>query len=92
MIRQFKYFRAVVRNGSFSKAAEKCHISRSAVSPQIQALERELGFQLLERRHRSFSLTPAGVFRRVCQPDFNHPQQLHYVEGFQGEFLFAEKE
>lgn len=60
MIRQIRYFQSVVRNNSFSEAAEECHISQSAISQQIQALERELGFSLLERRNRKFSLTPAG--------------------------------
>lgn len=46
MIRQMKYFQSVVRNNSFSEAAEECHISQSAISQQIQALERELGFYL----------------------------------------------
>ena len=62
MIRQIKYFQAVVCNNSFSEAAEECHISQSAISQQIQALERELGFTLLRRKGRKFELTPAGEF------------------------------
>ena len=62
MIRQIRYFQAVVRNNSFSEAAEECHISQSAISQQIQALERELGFELLERKNRKFILTPAGEY------------------------------
>lgn len=60
MLKQIKYFQAVVRNNSFSEAAEECFISQSAISQQIQALERELGFKLLERHNRKFDLTPAG--------------------------------
>lgn len=79
MIRQIRYFQAVVRNNSFSEAAEECHISQSAISQQVQALERELRFDLLERRNRKFSLTPAGEhfykkslvliadYERMCQ-------------------------
>lgn len=62
MIRQIRYFQSVVRNNSFSEAAEECHISQSAISQQIQALERELGFYLLERKNRRFILTPAGEY------------------------------
>ncbi len=62
MLRQIKYFQAVVRNNSFSEAAYECNISQSAISQQIQALERELGFPLLERKKRKFELTPAGEF------------------------------
>ncbi len=59
-LKQIKYFQAVVRLGSFSKAAEECYISQSAISQQIRALERELGVTLLKRENRRFSLTPAG--------------------------------
>ena len=51
-----------VSNNSFSEAAEECHISQSAISQQIQALERELGFDQLERKNRKFTLTPAGEY------------------------------
>lgn len=79
MIRQIRYFQSVIRNNSFSEAAEECHISQSAISQQVQALERELGFDLLERKNRKFSLTPAGEhfykkslvliadYERMCQ-------------------------
>ncbi len=60
MLKQIKYFQAVVRCNSFSEAAEECYISQSAISQQIQALERELGVSLLERRNRKFMVTPAG--------------------------------
>lgn len=62
MFRQIRYFQAVVRTGSFSEAADECSISQSAVSQQIQALERELGFQLLERKKRKAVPTPAGEY------------------------------
>lgn len=60
MLRQIRYFQSVVRNNSFSEAAEECHISQSAISQQIKALETELGFPLLVRKNRKFVLTPAG--------------------------------
>ena len=60
MLKQIKYFQAVVRAGSFSQAAQQCYISQSAISQQVQALERELGVTLLKRENRHFSLTPAG--------------------------------
>lgn len=62
MLKQIRYFQAVVRNNSFSKAAEECFISQSAISQQIQALEHQLGIQLLERKNRKFNLTPAGEY------------------------------
>ncbi|MGM9961009.1 MAG: LysR family transcriptional regulator [Allobaculum sp.] len=60
MLKPIRYFQSVVRNNSFSLAADECHISQSAISQQIQTLERELGFLLFERKNRKFTLTPAG--------------------------------
>lgn len=60
LLRQIEYFQAVVEQNSFTAAAEQFNISQSAISQQIQALEAELGVQLLERHRRKFSLTPAG--------------------------------
>ena len=62
MLKQLRYFQSVVRLNSFSEAAEENFISQSAISQQVQALKRELGFQLLERKNRSFTLTPAGEY------------------------------
>lgn len=62
MFKQLRYFQAVVRCGSFTEAAAECYISQSAISQQIQALEQELDVELLERKNRRFSLTPAGMY------------------------------
>ena len=57
-----EYFIAVVENMSFTKAAAQCFISQSAISQQIHALEEEIGVTLLNRKKRSFSITPAGEY------------------------------
>ena len=62
IFRQIQYFQAVVQHHSFSKAAEECHLSQSAMSQQIKSLELALGFSLLERKNRSFTITPAGEY------------------------------
>lgn len=62
MFRQIKYFQAIVRCKNFTQAAEESYISQSAISQQIQALEKKLGVKLLKREKRSFSLTSAGEF------------------------------
>lgn len=68
LLSQIEYFQAIVETQSFTKAAEKCHISQSAISQQCKALEDELGVSLLERHNRTFSLTPAGnVFYQKSQ-------------------------
>lgn len=58
--RQLRYFLAVSEELSFSKAAQKCFISQSAISHQITRLEKELGASLFERSTRMVRLTPAG--------------------------------
>jgi len=60
MIKQIKYFQAIVKYKSFTKAAEECYISQSAISQQMRALEQELGVKLINRENHKFSLTPAG--------------------------------
>jgi DNA-binding transcriptional LysR family regulator len=60
LLSQIEYFQAIVEMHSFTKAADQCHVSQSAVSQQLKALEEELGTALLERHNRTFSITPAG--------------------------------
>ena len=48
-IEQLEYITAVVRLGSFRKAAEAVNISQPALSESVRALERELGVDMLER-------------------------------------------
>ena len=50
----------VVRTGSFAEAARRLGYTPSAVSQQIQSLEREVGLALLERHARGVRLTDAG--------------------------------
>lgn len=59
-LRQLEYFVAVAEEGSFTRAAERVHISQSGVSAQIRQLERELGAELFDRSARAVTLTPAG--------------------------------
>lgn len=62
MNKRMQYFISVVDTHSFTKAAEECYISQSAISQQIKSLEDELQVQLLIRNKKSFSLTPAGEY------------------------------
>lgn len=58
--RQLRYFLAVGEESSFSRAAERCFISQSAISHQIAKLEHELGTSLFDRSTRSVKLTAAA--------------------------------
>lgn len=62
MDKQMQYFISVVETHSFTKAAEECFISQSAISQQMKTLEEELDVKLLIRHKKSFSLTPAGEY------------------------------
>ena len=62
LLRQMKYFVAVIDCNSFTEAAEQCYISQSAISQQIQSLERELGVELIHRENRRFTITPTGQY------------------------------
>ena len=57
-------FEAVARRLSFSAAADELHLTQSAISRQIKALETELGAALFNRGTRKVELTAAGVLLR----------------------------
>jgi len=68
--RQLAYVVAIAEAGTFTAAAERCHVAQSALSHQISSLERHLRARLFERSSRSVRLTEAGqlllpVARRV---------------------------
>jgi DNA-binding transcriptional LysR family regulator len=61
-------FVAVAEAGSFANAAEKLHLTRSAISKIISRLEQRLGVMLFLRTTRSQSLTDEGVlFYEHCR-------------------------
>ncbi|MEI3339476.1 MAG: LysR family transcriptional regulator [Eubacterium sp.] len=56
----YQVFQTVVEQGSFQKAAEVLHLTPSAVSHAVSAMEQELGFSLFTRNKGGVSLTNYG--------------------------------
>lgn len=55
-----RVFEAAARTGSFNEAAEQLHVTASAVSHQVKALEEYLGVELFRRGARRIELTEVG--------------------------------
>jgi LysR family transcriptional activator of nhaA len=55
-----RYFWAVAHEGNLTRAAERMHLSQSALSVQIRKLEQQVGHRLFERAGRKLVLTEAG--------------------------------
>lgn len=85
-LHQLRYFLAIVKTGSFSRAAESCHVAQPSLSQQILKLEAELNEKLFERSRRQATLTPAGeVFGRRAENVVRELQEarreVHDVRG-----------
>lgn len=69
-LRAVESFYWVVMLRSVTRAAEKLHLTQSAMSSRVAKLEQELGGPLLDRRDKQFRITPAG------QRFFGHAERL----------------
>src|SRR5262245_5194268 len=59
-VHKLRVFAAVAQSLSFTRAAQVLHLTQSAVSHAVAALERELDTPLLRREGKRVSLTEAG--------------------------------
>ena len=58
--KQITYILAVEQTLHFRKAAERCHVSQSALSTAITEMEKQLGFQVFERDNKKVLITAIG--------------------------------
>ncbi len=74
--RDLDAFLALAQAQSFTRAAERCHLSQSAFSQKIARIEQVAGVALFDRSTRHVSLTPEGeVFAQQAariQQDLQH--------------------
>ncbi len=79
-IEQLQAFLAVAETGNFGQAAQKCGVTQSTISRQIQSLETDLGLPLFHRSSVA-KLTLGGEHlfpraRKICQEWENASQEL----------------
>ena len=93
-LEQLQTFLAVAETGSFQKAAQKCGVTQSAISRQVQALEADLGAPLFHRMAQA-KLTIAGErllprAKKICQEWQNATNEItDLISGKQPELCVA---
>ncbi|MEK4091166.1 LysR family transcriptional regulator [Viridibacillus sp. FSL H8-0110] len=94
-LKRLYYFITIVNNKSYSKAAEKLHISQPSLSNAVKKLEHEVGAPLLERSTRKFVLTDAGelLYTRatimLSQMDIMNKEMKEVIVGGKGEIVLG---
>lgn len=59
--RHLRTIKAIHEEGGLARAAERLHITQSALSHQIKGLEEQAGLELFVRRAKPMRLSPAGM-------------------------------
>src|SRR6478672_5638068 len=77
-IRHLKSLIAIADCGTLSRAASRIHLTQSALSHQLRALEAHYRVRLIERGPRSVTLTRAG--ERMVAGARAVVEQIHEVE------------
>lgn len=77
--RQLRTFREIAATRSFTKAAQRVHLTQAAVSAQIKALESEAGTPLFSRINKKVFLTEAGelLLKRAERMLREHDEALY---------------
>ncbi len=86
---QLRILKAIVREGSFKKAAETLYVTQPAISLQIQNLEKQLEIAIFDRGGRKAQLTEGGkLLLKYCEKILNQCDEacgaiedLHNLKG-----------
>lgn len=76
--------KAIIETGSYFKAAIKLNYAQSTITFQVQQLEKELGFQLFERKGKQMTLSNAGkeVMPLINQIIQNAEDLMHFKDQY----------
>lgn len=81
--RRLEYFAVLASEGHFGRAANQLLISQSALTQQIQRLEKDVGARLIDRSTVPFELTSAGT--RLLRHARRVLEGMKEIEGLSGE-------
>lgn len=68
-IRQLRYYKEIVDQGSISKAAERLHIAQPPLSQLLKKLEDDFNTELIRRYRQKWEITESGelLYRYAVQ-------------------------
>jgi len=78
-IRQLKYFITLVEEKSYTRAAQKLHLTQPSLSTSMKKLENELNLILIDKEYRKFKLTDEGdILYYEAKKLLNHHEHISH--------------
>lgn len=75
-----EYIYCIYKERSFSRAAERLHISQPSLSAMVRKIEAQVGAPIFDRKTRPVSLTPFGTeFVQGIEQIFEIEEHLHHL-------------
>lgn len=79
---QLRYFQAVCRFGTITRASRELHISQPSISSAIKELEEEYGVILFQRKHHGMVMTEAGKrLLTMSEALLNETERMNRIMG-----------
>ena len=80
MFHNMEYIYCIYKERSFSRAAERLHISQPSLSAMVRKIEAQVGAPIFDRKTRPVSLTPFGTeFVQGIEQIFEIEEHLHHL-------------